>query len=118
MKNKTFISSIRCALAGLWMVLKQEKNCKTYFLHVVLTVPFNIYFHYSILEWIAYILCVCGVFGMECMNTAIERACDFLTEDANDKIKAIKDIAAGAVICMGFAFYITNIVLIANHLCA
>ena len=55
---------------------------------------------------------------MECMNTAIERACDFLTEDTNDKIKAIKDIAAGAVICMGFAFYITNIILIANHLCA
>lgn len=54
---------------------------------------------------------------MECMNTAIERVCDFLTEDANDKIKAIKDIAASAVICMGFAFYITNIVLIANHLC-
>lgn len=118
MKNKTFISSIRCALNGLFLALKQEKNFKAYLIHVFLTVPFNIYFHYTILEWIAYIICVCGVFGIECANTAIERLCDFLTEEENEKIKAIKDIAAGAVICFGFAFYLTNIILIGGHLLA
>jgi diacylglycerol kinase (ATP) len=50
------------------------------------------------------------------MNTALERLCDFLTEDVNEKIKIVKDISAGAVICMGFAFYITNILLILHHL--
>ena len=116
MKNKTFISSVKCALSGLWMALRQEKNFKAYFLHILFTVPFNIYLHYSIIEWIVYILCVCGVFGMECMNTALERLCDFLTEDVNEKIKIVKDISAGAVICMGFAFYLTNILLILSHL--
>lgn len=116
MKNKTFLSSVRCALNGLFLAMEQEKNFKVYLLHILLTVPFNIYFHYTAVEWIAYIICVCSVFGMECVNTAIERLCDFLTEEQNEKIKIIKDMAAGAVICCGCAFYLTNIILIGKYL--
>lgn len=118
MKNKTFISSVKCALNGLFLALKQEKNFKAYLLHILLTVPFNIYFHYTAIEWIVYIMCVCGVFGMECMNTAIERLCDYMTEEPNEKIKIVKDMAAGAVICFGFAFYLTNIILLGRYLLA
>lgn len=116
MKNKTFISSVRCALNGLFLALEQEKNFKAYLLHILLTVPLNIYCQYTAMEWVAYIICVCVVFATECANTAVERLCDFLTEEHNDKIKVVKDMAAGAVICARFAFYLTEIILVCSHL--
>jgi diacylglycerol kinase (ATP) len=53
---------------------------------------------------------------MECVNTAIERLCDYLTQEKDENIKIIKDIAAGAVICFGFAFYISEGIMIGAHL--
>ena len=116
MKNKTFISSVRCALNGLFLAMEQEKNFKAYLIHILLTIPLNIYCNYTLVEWIIYILTVCGVFAMECVNTAIERVCDYLTEDNDERIKNIKDIAAGAVICSGFAFYLAEIITVTSHL--
>lgn len=116
MKNKTFISSVRCALNGLLLAMEQEKNFKMYLLHILLTIPLNIWCGYTAIEWILYIICVCGVFATECFNAAIERLCDFVKEEMDEKIKIIKDMAAGAVICFGIAFYLTEIILVGAHL--
>ena len=116
MKNKTFISSVRCALNGLSTAIESEKNFKAYLIHILVTTPFNIWLGFSMIEWVIYIVCVLGVFAMECVNTAIERLCDYLTQEKDENIKIIKDIAAGAVICFGFAFYISEGIMIGAHL--
>ena len=62
-KNKTFVSSIRCAFNGLFTAMDSEKNFKAYMWHVLVTLPINLWFHFSTMEWLVYIVCVLGVFS-------------------------------------------------------
>lgn len=112
MKNKTFIESIRCAFKGLMSAFKQEKNFKIYFLHLIITLVLNVCLGFNIFEFIIWGITVVGVFSSECINTAIEMICDFLTKEKNETIGIIKDIAAGAVCCWGAIFYVAEITMI------
>lgn len=116
MKNKSFLSSVRCAFNGLFSALEQEKNFKIYIVHVLLTLPLNILLGFSYIEFIIYGITVVGVFSAECVNSAIEKICDFLTQEYDERIKMIKDVAAGAVLWWGFAFYLSEIIMVAVHL--
>lgn len=49
-------------------------------------------------EWLAFIICIGCVIGSEMLNTCIEKICDFIEPNYNDKIKIIKDISSGAVL--------------------
>ena len=112
MKNRSFFSSVKCAYKGLVVAMKSEKNFMIYAINVAITIPINIFMHFSILQWVTYMICVIGVFSAECLNTSIEKLCDFLVAEHNDNIKFIKDVAAGAVLCWGIAFYAVEIIMI------
>lgn len=112
MKNKTFLSSLKCAFNGLFTALENEKNFKIYLFNILLTLPLNILFGFSLYEHLIYLVCVVGVFSTECINTAIEKICNLITKDYDENIKIIKDIAAGAVLFWGFAFYISEFVML------
>ena len=112
MKNKTFLSSVRCAFNGLFHAMEQEKNYRIYFLNVALTAVINIFLGFSYIEFLIWGITIAGVFSAECVNTAIERVCDFLTEEKNEKIGFIKDVAAGAVLCWGGIFYFAEFIMI------
>ena len=87
-------------------------------MHILITLPLNLLLGFSIPQHLIWGVCVIGVFSAECINTAIERLCNFLTEAYNEQIKAIKDIAAGAVCCWGIAFYSAEIIMLGMNLFA
>lgn len=116
MKNKTFLSSVRCAFNGLFTALESEKNYKIYLCNVLLTLPLNIFLGFSYIEFIIYGITFVGVFSAECFNTVAEKICDYLTEEKDEKIRVIKDIAAAGVLCWGGAFYLAEIIMVAVHL--
>ena len=118
MKNKTMLQSFICAAKGLLLAFRTEKNFRFYCLHILVTLPVNIILHFSAAEHLIYTACVAGVFSAECVNTAVERICDRLTDAYDEKIKAIKDISAGAVLCWGIAFYIAEAVMLGGRLLA
>lgn len=118
MKNENLWQSIRCALQGLKRAFIIEKNFKTYAIIVCVTMIFNILFRFSSRDYIAYVICVCGVFSSECLNTAAENICDFMTEKYEEKIRDAKDIAAAGVLIWGAAFWITELILIGEKLFA
>jgi diacylglycerol kinase len=118
MKNKTFLQSLKCASRGLIDAIKSEKNFKRYVLHILITVPINIFIGCSISQWVAYLICITGVFATECMNTSIEQLCNLLINEYNEKIKFIKDVAAGAVWCWGLCFYAMEIIFVGGALIA
>lgn len=112
MKNKNFLCGVKCAVSGLLLALRTEKNFIVYLIHILVTLPLNILFGFTVTEFLIWGICVIGVFSAECTNTAIEHICNFLTEAYNEKIKIIKDIAAGAVCCWGIAFYASEIIML------
>ncbi len=112
MKNKTFFRSVLCAVKGLCLAIRTEKNFRVYFLHILVTLPVNILLDFSVMEYMVYGICVLGVFSAECLNTAIEHLCDSISKNYDEKIKIIKDIAAGAVCCWGIAFYLAEAIML------
>ena len=118
MKNKNFLIGVKNASAGLFLALKTEKNFVVYLVHILVTLPLNIVLGFTMIQHLIWGVCVIGVFSAECVNTAIERVCNFLTEEYDERIKAIKDIAAGAVCCWGIAFYATEIIMLGMNLLA
>ena len=115
-KNKTFLDSIKCAINGLKRAIGGEKNFRIYFINVAIFSVLNLIFHFSLLEFSIFAVCIAGVFSSECINTAIEAICDFVTDDYSNKIKFIKDVAAGGVLCWGIAFYAYELIMIGMKL--
>ena len=68
-------------------------------------------------EWAAVLLCCGLVISAEMVNTAIEKLCDVVEPNLNEKIRAIKDMAAGAVLvcaiaatCVGVIVFLPKII--------
>ena len=118
MKNKSVLNSIVCAVKGLFSAIKTEKNFIFYFLNILITLPINFLMHFSATEHLIYTICVVGVFSAECLNTAIERICDSFINTYDEKVKTIKDISAGAVLCWGISFYIAEAVMLGGKFLA
>ena len=107
MKNITFRQSVVCAVKGLYFALKTEKNYKYYiFLNLLFILLDFFYLKVDLATWYAVILCSAGVYGMECVNTAVEHLSDFATKEEHPEIKVTKDLAAAGVLCFGVAFFL------------
>lgn len=91
------IKSFWYAITGLAHALYIERNLKIHFLALTLVCIAAGVTHCNPIEWSILILCFALVIGLETMNTAVEKSCDFTTTYYSSEIKIIKDVAAGAV---------------------
>lgn len=66
-------------------------------------------------EWIAVVLAIVMVIAAEMFNTCIELLCDLHTREYNEMIKAIKDIAAGAVLLVSLGALVIAIIILFRH---
>lgn len=105
MKNKTFSASVWCALKGLGYAIKTEKNYRYYFLIILTFTVLNIIVGVPYLAYITQWISVFGVFSAECTNTAFEHLIDMQTKEIKEEIRIIKDVAAGAVVTWGIAYF-------------
>lgn len=112
MKNKTFLDSIKCSINGIMIAYKQEKNFKIYSIIALFFLIINMIVGIETIHWIVYIVICFVTFSAECINTAIEKTCDFITTDMNDSIKEIKDIAAGGVLYTGILYFLVEGIII------
>ncbi len=112
MKNKNFWQSICCAARGLLSGFRSERNFKIYACIAVAFLIFNILLKAGIYDYIILVSLTCGVFAAEYINTAVERVCDRLCKDSDEDIRFVKDVAAGAVLCMGIAFFFSEFAIL------
>ena len=94
---RTLLLSFKYAFRGLGFALR-ERNMR---IHVVIAgyiVLLGFMLGISACEWCAVFLSCALVIGTECMNTAIEKLCDYVCDETNVLIGNIKDIAASAVL--------------------
>lgn len=67
-------------------------------------------------EWIAILLCIGFVIVVEILNTCIEKLCDLYSTERNEKIKYIKDLAAGGVLFASLIALAVGILIFVHHL--
>ena len=94
--KNTIIKSFHYALEGL-LLLFRERNFRIHILIVILVIISGFGFKIERIEWVAVLLVAAIVLTLEAVNSCLERICDMISPEYDQRIKAIKDIAAGAV---------------------
>lgn len=92
------IDSFRNAFRGLFLLVKTERNFQIHVVALVVVTAAGLYFDISRGEWAIVLIMSAIIFGLEGMNSAIEKLCDEVTLERKESIRNIKDVAAGAVL--------------------
>ncbi len=103
------------AFEGLAAAL-QHKSVRLQFLLAALAVLAGFILKLTYMEWIAFVLCIGLVLSAELLNTAIEFLCNCITTQYDQRIKTIKDVAAGAVLLAAMSALVTALIIFVHHL--
>lgn len=67
-------------------------------------------------EWLAVVICIGLVLTAEIFNTAVEKICNLITDEYDERIRVIKDLAAGGVLAASLTALITAGMILIRHL--
>lgn len=73
------------------------------------------YFGISATHWCLQTLIIGGILGLEALNSAIEKAMDFIHPTYHQKVGIIKDMAAAAVGFFALASLVVLIIIYAQY---
>lgn len=103
MKSEDFsirsrVKSFRFAFEGIAAFFLHEHNAWLHFMATVAVFTLTALVGVTKTELLALVFAIGFVWVAEMFNTCIERVMDFVSDQRNDEIKFIKDLAAGAVL--------------------
>jgi undecaprenol kinase len=98
LKNKDFRYRLSFALDGLKHAFRNERSFRTHLAFGALALLALIVLRPGLIWWALVGFVAALVFCAELMNSAIEELVDLLHPDTHERVKAIKDMAAGAVL--------------------
>jgi len=103
MKPKEFsingqLKNIGYAFNGLKILFRDEHNARIHLFAAICVVIAGFALKISGEEWMAITFATGFVFALEILNTSIEKIANFISPEKNEKIKAIKDLAAAGVL--------------------
>lgn len=110
------LRSFRYAFAGLRLLLREEHNARIHATITVLVVVAGIVLRVSPVEWGVLVICIGMVLAAEAFNSAIERIADYLTTERDERIRDIKDLAAGAVLLCAIAAAVAGLIVFVPHI--
>ncbi|AGB05261.1 diacylglycerol kinase [Aciduliprofundum sp. MAR08-339] len=107
-----FLRALHHALDGIGFAFTSERSLRIQFGIFLIVLVFGLYFQISADEFALIIGISALVFGLELINTAIEKSMDILSNGRYDeRIRVVKDVSAGAVL-VAAAFAVSIGVLI------
>lgn len=92
------IRSFTFALAGIWTMLKSQRNAWIHAGATLGVVLAGLRFDLSAAEWCWLVLAIMAVWTAEALNTAFEFLADVASPEFHPLVKHAKDVAAGAVL--------------------
>lgn len=114
--------SFTYAFNGLKILILYEHNARIHLAIAILVLVAGIFFGLEKNEWLAIVIVVGMVFCAEILNTAIERLCDKISTQTDEKIKVVKDLGAAAVlVCsvvaavVGIWIFLPKILIFLKH---
>lgn len=99
------------ALKGMFLLLRTESSIQIQFVIGLVMTAAGFYFEISNTEWILQLFAIGLVMGVEGLNTAIEKVCDYIQPDIDPKIGLIKDISAGAVMIVSIIASVIGLII-------
>ncbi len=102
MKGQSFANRLGFSLHGLYLAFIREGSFRFHILATVSVLIILLITRPSPLWWALGALSVGMVLIAELINTALETLADHLHPDLHPEIRAVKDIAAGAVLVASF----------------
>lgn len=100
MRKPPIHKSFGNAFRGIFGMMRSERNLQIHLFALIINLFMIVFFGLNKTD-AALILMVCfAVMSTEILNTAIEKICDMIQPEYDDRIKFIKDISAGAVMLM------------------
>jgi diacylglycerol kinase (ATP) len=115
-KNAPFSARARLksfvyAWNGIIQFFKKEHNAQLHLLSTIVVIGLAVYLKVNATEAVLLAFATGFVWVTEMINTAIEKAMDFITLEKHHQIKLIKDLAAGAVLVASFTALITGAII-------
>lgn len=112
-----FLRSFVFAWRGLLHLIASQRNFR---FHLMIAMPAVIaaasWLKLAAWEWVALMLCITLVLGMEAMNTALEKLADRVNREHDPMIALAKDAAAAAVLLTAIGAAIVGLVIFLPHL--
>lgn len=100
---KSLGKSFKNAARGLCAVTRHERNFRIHICMLLYVVFFSVIGSVDKDDAARFVLCFGIMLAAELINTAFELLCDEVTEEYSERIRDIKDIAAGAVLVSAIA---------------
>lgn len=92
------LRSFSHAWDGLRLAVQSQRNLQIHLVATLAAVLLGLISDLANWEWGCLILCIGLVWMAELFNTAIEILCDRVTQEQDDRIRQVKDVAASAVL--------------------
>lgn len=120
-KNKAYIphnffSSLRIAITGLVLIIKNERNFRIQLFVATLIGLLGIFLGLSHSDWVSIGLLVTLVLISEAFNSVIEALADTISQEYRVNIKYAKDVSAGAVLISASASVIAGALIMIPYI--
>ena len=110
------LRSFRFALAGIWTVLRSQRNAWVHAAATVVVVAAGLLLGLSASEWAVLVLAMMAVWTAEALNTALEFLADATSPQFHPLVKQAKDVAAGAVLIAAIGAVVIGLLVLGPHL--
>ena len=103
---------MKFAVHGIKFMLRSEPNARIHLAATIGVIIAGIVSDLSVARWLALVFAISIVWITEAVNTALEKLCDYASgKEYSTAIKAIKDVAAGAVFIAALCSILTGILV-------
>ena len=103
MRKPPFYKSLLNSILGVVWMLKSERNFQIEILGLIVNLFLIAFLQLNATDTALILIVSFAVLSLEILNTAAEKISDIIQPEFDERIKIIKDIAAGAVVLMSFA---------------
>jgi diacylglycerol kinase (ATP) len=115
-KNAPFSTRARLksfvyAWNGIIHFFRKEHNAQLHLVSTIVVIALSFYLKVSSAEAIFLAFAIGFVWVTEMINTAIEKAMDFISLEKHHQIKLVKDLAAGAVLIASITALVTGAII-------
>lgn len=104
------------AIKGVMWLIKSERNFQIEVFALLINVFLILYFKLTANDAALIFAVSFAVLGLEILNTCVEKICDIIQPEFDERIKIIKDIAASAVFLMSIGAVIVGLLVYSKYL--